>query len=140
MGYFGYEFLTLSKEQVAKRRIYLDHYANIAQLSQLLVIFLAVVSRFVIHTLEVSTSPGQNTRPGSPHTKYFLQSQSSTWSVVILRFIRRWSWTFGSELIPGYGTLGQWAGGAAWFGWLMLLCVQETVPGKHHPNLRTLPI
>jgi hypothetical protein len=132
MGYnFGYKFISLTLEQVAERRVHLDHYANLANLSQIVVIVLLVADRFTAFARNISANKPLQDRPSSPQSKYFSEIQYRTWKSRVSQEWRTLRWRLGDEVASGYGTFGQWIGGILWSIWLLYLCVDRTVPGEY---------
>ena len=132
MGYLDYELLiTLTPEQVAERRISLNNHANLAQLSQILVLLLVLLARYDILTLDSSIIG--STKASTNITKHnpFPDSGTQAWKSRILRLARIWKWRLGEESMPGYGTVGQWIGGISWSFWLVFLCLHSTTPGEY---------
>jgi hypothetical protein len=126
MGYFGYQFLSLTPEQVAERRINLDYYANLAQISQLLVLILILIVRFGLNALAKPIS----IKPTSPQLKYIFNLEQQDWKIQTTRAIKGILWSLGNEIVPDYGTIGQWTAAIAWSLWLAFLCIHGTSPGE----------
>src|ERR1700753_3362267 len=98
MGYLDYELLiTLTPEQVAERRISLNNHANLAQLSQILVLLLVLLARYDILTLDSSIIG--STKASTNITKHnpFPDSGTQAWKSRILRLARIWKWRLGEE-------------------------------------------
>jgi hypothetical protein len=140
MGYFGYKFIDRTPELVAERRLILDWYATLAQLSQLLVLIAFPIARilesfflrYLNGDLDTISSPLSPRKKASSHQR---RDQGGL-AILITRSIRILRWRLGTEVIQGYGTWGQWIGGALWATWLAILCISETVPGKQTMPLR----
>ena len=111
----GYKFLKKTPELVGQRRITLDWYANLAQISQLTVHLIIPVCE-VVASVQVRRFAKKSRQKGS--------------AAVIVRTARSLKFTLGTEVAKGYGTYGQWAFGIAWTAWLGLLCITETAPGN----------
>ncbi|KAF2666754.1 hypothetical protein BT63DRAFT_427176 [Microthyrium microscopicum] len=121
MGYLGFEFVSLTPEQVASRRISLDNYARIAQSSQVMVLITLAVGQVLWRTIE-SWNYGDSKQ----------QSSSS----LGLRQFKTWRWRLGDEVLPGFGTWKQWIGGLSWTIWLAILCIRDTSPDYMHLTKR----
>jgi Ferric reductase like transmembrane component len=106
----GYEFLRKTPELVLQRRIGLDWYANLAQISQLTVHLVILVCESV----------------ASAQVRGFAKNQKGG-AAVLARGLK---FTLGTDVIKGYGTYGQWIFGMAWTSWLGFLCINETAPGS----------
>jgi hypothetical protein len=133
MGYFGYEFVDRTPKHVAERRLVLDWYATLAQLSQFLVL-LAIPSFSFLGGLFIRFVDGElGNRPFSTSSKgrYRQLNQKNDAAGAGARTARIIQWRLGSEVVQGYGTWGQWIGGLMWAGWLTFLCFKETVPGEY---------
>jgi hypothetical protein len=106
----GYEFLKKTPELVVQRRIALDWYANLAQISQLTVHLIILACELV----------------ASVQVRRLAKNQKGGAAVLArgLKFI------LGTEVVKGYGTYGQWTFGIAWSAWLGFLCITETAPGS----------
>jgi hypothetical protein len=119
----GYEFLRKTPELFEQRRVGLDRYANLAQISQLL-LHLTVG----ILALLASNQIKRSSRNGPPATMLAFNA-------------RRLQTALGTEAAEGYGTYGQWTFGIAYTAWLGYLCIAETAPGKQKhislPDCRT---
>jgi hypothetical protein len=129
MGYFGYEFVDLSKEQVATRRVALDKHAQIAQISQIIVLFGLVLLRIGSGFISRWTAGDAENGPSSPQKKYLAEGRRKSFLSNLAARWRIFKWKLDDEMIPGYGTWGQWIGGAIWTIWLAILCTQGTAPG-----------
>ena len=113
MSYFGYQFLAKTPELIVQRRIRLDWYANLAQISQLLVHLIILFCNF---PASVSVSK----RAGKPQKGYV---------AVLVSLAKSLNFKLGVQVGRGYGTYGQWIFGLAWTAWLGFLCTAETAPG-----------
>ena len=133
MGNFGYQLLiNLTPEQVAERRISLDHHANLAQLSQMLVLLLVFLGRYDILSLDDYNISSRGAKANSTQQRSSASdSGAQVWKSRVLRLARIWKWRLGEEPVPGYGTLGQWIGGIIWSVWLAFLCLHDTKPGEY---------
>jgi len=134
MGYFGYEFVNLSKEQVATRRIALDTHAQIAQVSQLLVLVGLLALRIGSRLTRRWAVGDSESAPSSPQKKYLAEGRQKSF---FSNFTAKWrilKWKLDDE-VAGSGTWGQWIGGALWTIWLGVLCAQGTGPGTLLNNM-----
>jgi len=130
MGYFGYRFINLTPEEHTERRVRLDQYANLAQFSQAFVLLVLLVVRAVLYGLKLPAQQPLEDRPSSPQRKYLVENGRWQWTPSLLRAVRQVQWKLGNEIFPGYGTVGQWLGGALWSAWLAFLTIANTAPGK----------
>lgn len=121
MSYFGYKFLTKTPELIVQRRIQLDRYANLAQISQLIVHLIILFCNFVASV---------------PASKLAGKSQKGN-VAVLARIASSLNFKLGVKVGRGYGTYGQWIFGLAWTAWLGFLCIAETAPGTRssYPRL-----
>ena len=113
MSFLEYKFLPRTPELIAHRRVHLDRYANLAQLSQV-AIHLLILS----YNLVLSTS-------ASKHAGKSPKNNPSALSRIANAINSR----LGTEVSRGYGTYGQWLFGLVWTAWLGFLCFAETTPG-----------
>jgi hypothetical protein len=111
-----YEFLKKTPELVVQRRIGLDWYANLAQISQLTVHLIVPICESVA-SVQVRRFAKKSTQKGD--------------ATVLDRTARSLKFTLGTELVKGYGTYGQWVFGIAWTTWLGFLCIIDTAPGTN---------
>lgn len=137
MGYFGYSFVNLSHEEVATRRLAIDKHAQIAQLSQLVVLFGFIFFKTGTRLITRWTTSDVESVPSSPQKKYlaegrrrsFISGLATKWRIMI--------WKLDDEPISGSGTWGQWIGGLVWTTWLFVLCARGTAPGLlYHSIIR----
>jgi hypothetical protein len=110
-----YIFLKKSPELIEQRRISLDWYANLAQISQLIVHLIIPVCKLVASVSD---------------KRFAKKSHGKGGAAVLARTVRSLESTLGAEVVKGYGTYGQWTFGIAWTAWLGFLCITETVPGS----------
>ncbi|KAF2499676.1 hypothetical protein BU16DRAFT_480549 [Lophium mytilinum] len=120
MSYLVYEFLARTPELIVQRRIRLDQYANIAQISQLIVHLIILFCNFAA-SIPVSKLAGKSQK-GSV--------------AVLARIARSLYFKLGVNVGRGYGTYGQWIFGLAWTSWLGFLCIAETAPDYLHLTKR----
>ena len=109
----GYKFLPKTPELIEQRRITLDWYANLAQMSQLTVHLIILVCTLVASV------------PARRSAKNYGQKGGAA---VLARTARSLMFTLGTEVVKGYGTYGQWTFGMAWTAWLGFLSITETAP------------
>jgi hypothetical protein len=113
-----YKFLKKTPELVVQRRIGLDRYANLAQISQLAVHLLIPLCELVV----------------SDQVRRFAKRAPQKGGAAVLdRTARSLKFKLGTEVAKGYGTYGQWYFGIAWTAWLGFLCIAETAPGSDIP-------
>jgi hypothetical protein len=113
-----YKFLKKTPELVVQRRIGLDWYANLAQISQLAVHLLIPLCELVV----------------SDQVRRFAKKAPQKGGAAVLdRTARSLKFRLGTEVAKGYGTYGQWYFGIAWTAWLGFLCIAETAPGSDTP-------
>lgn len=126
-----YQFIDLSEAERHARRLSLDRYGLIAQLSSLLpvaVILLYRVSRWLIKKVAAQRVV-YDVVPTSPAAKHQKQSSSATWAATV----RRVAWWLGDDIqVAGqsWGQRDQMVVGFAWSAWLLFLCVVGTGNGK----------
>ena len=113
MSYFGYKVLTKTPELIAQQRIRLNWYANLAQISQIIVHSTILFCNFVASV---------------PVSKLAGKSQKGN-EAVLAHIASSLNFRLGLKVGRGYGTYGQWIFGLAWTGWLGFLCIAETAPG-----------
>lgn len=117
MDSLSYSLLPKSPELVSTRRIALDRYANIAQISQVLLFVAIPVSKWIFSTL-IKTL---NHKDGISSTRY---------AALLARSARVVEFRLKSEVVvAGYGTYGEWIIGLLWTAWLGFLCWHDTAPG-----------
>jgi hypothetical protein len=129
MGLFGYSFVNLTKEQVDARRLALDHYALVAQLS-----FIAILAGIQIYYLSSwltgRCGEGDEERtPSSPYLKAEIESEKISWKRKARKSSTKLRWWMGDELAKGWGRRGEWTCGAFWMAWLLVLCIKDTGEG-----------
>jgi len=111
----GYKFLKKTPELVLQRRITLDWYANLAQITQLTVHLIIPVCNLVALVLV---------------KRFAKESRQKGGAAVLARTARSLKFTLSTEVVKGYGTYGEWTFGIAWTAWLGFLCFNETAPGS----------
>jgi hypothetical protein len=132
MGFLGYHFVEKTPELVASRRIALDWYSTLAQLSQFVVLLTIPFCQFVFSAI-VKSSGNKYEADGdislvskrSGGAKYNAKGKVAA----AARWTRIIKFRLGTEVLKGYGTYGEWIFGLLWGVWLGFLCVSETAPG-----------
>lgn len=128
----SWHFVDLSDAQKHERRILLDRYATIAQVS-VIVPVLAVQLYFLACWIQIRRTRDDGfEKPGSPYLKEHFQRRSQTQKANEL--IRRVIWWAGEpiELFDSFvATNGEFLGAAAWTAWLLLLCGLQTSDGTY---------
>ncbi|KAH7135705.1 ferric reductase NAD binding domain-containing protein [Dendryphion nanum] len=118
---FGYEFVTLNQEQKHARRVLLEYYPKIAQVSVLLVVALFQLTFFI----SWFAKRGQS-EPGSPS----LSKAKEKWGFLkgFRRGLTSMKWWLKKPLISAWdcGSRGDWAFGSIWTLWLLTLCLLQT--------------
>lgn len=116
MDVLTYRLLPKTPELVSARRVALDRYANIAQISQVLVCvgipFCKLIFAIVVKTL--------SREDDTPQTRY---------AALVARSARILEFRLNSEVVAGYGTYEEWIIGLLWIAWLGFLCFHGTAPG-----------
>jgi hypothetical protein len=113
MSYFGYKFLAKAPELIVQRRIRVDQYANVAQISQIIV-HLIILFYNSFASVSVNKLAGKSQRGNA---------------AVMARIARSVNFNLDVNVGRGYGTYGQWIFGLAWTAWLAFLCIADTAPG-----------
>ncbi len=116
-----WHFVSLSQEELSKRRELLDQYASIAQASAL--VPLAIVQCY--HLASSATSAVQERDQRS-------KAGSRSWLPRTSFLFKRFLWWTGDLSFVGRGTNGIWILGLAWTAWLLLLCVDNTADDYLH--------
>ncbi|KAI1109963.1 ferric reductase like transmembrane component [Nemania sp. NC0429] len=124
-----YQFVDLDSAQLHARRLKLDRYGLIAQLSALVPVALFLLYRLVAWGVARATgSSGRGTYaavPNSPSSKRQRLSAVGAWGTVA----RRVAWWLGDDLVFlgwNWGTRDQIVVGVLWAAWLFALCVVDT--------------
>src|ERR1700761_7117267 len=104
MGYFGYKFIDRTPEHVAERRVVLDWYATLAQLSQFLVLLAIPTIQFLYSFLLKRLSSGANPSDGysslSPSMNKKMNKRPNTGLAGLLaRSGRIVKWRLGNEVV-----------------------------------------
>lgn len=132
MGW-SYRFADLTDPQKEHRRLLLDSYGLIAQVSAgviLLVIQLVFLIQWLSKRQQTRSEPET---PGSPGLKYSQKGRHRVQAVE--RWWRLFAWWAGDSLeIFGtqFGTKGQITAAAFWTLWLLFLSFSETGDGKYY--------
>lgn len=126
-----YHFVDLTDDEKHLRRLLLDRYGVIAQVSVLLPL-LVLQGRLL--SFWISRNISQSATVDEPSSPY-LKSTQSQGKLSINSFkasLRRWQWwagepvsLFGDKL----GTRGEVLGAAMWLVWLLVLCFVQTGDG-----------
>jgi hypothetical protein len=116
----GYRFLARTPELIVQRRTQLDRYANLAQISQL-ILHLVILFCNIVATVSASKLAGKSQKGNV---------------AVLARIARTSNSKLGENVGRGYGTYGQWIFGLAWTAWLGFLCIAETAPGTRSSYTR----
>jgi len=129
MGYFGYKFIGKSPEIDATRRSILDSNANLAQLSQFIIILAIPIIKhlaaLLFNIVQSKSSLNKNfedvnsKQMSSQHNKRLKLSYTT----------QRLESAMGREIRKGFGTYEQWIFGFIWAVWLGFLCIKNTSPG-----------
>ncbi|KAI1293174.1 ferric reductase like transmembrane component [Xylaria venustula] len=123
-----YQFVDLDEAQRHARRLALDRYGLVAQLSTLVPVALFLLYRFVAWAVAKATGSGRGTYaavPDSPTLKQQRLSVVGSWSA----FARQVAWWFGDDVVFlgwSWGPRDQLIAGAVWTIWLLFLCVVGT--------------
>jgi hypothetical protein len=131
MDYFEYKFLPKTPQLVTARRVASDHYANIAQFSQFVVLLGIPLCRLMFSTLvrllenhDVADRP-----PNSSQQKLARQSYQKSNAAILARSMKIVRCKLRTEVAKGCGTHEQWVIGLLWSAWLGYLCIAQTWPG-----------
>lgn len=130
---FIWSFVQLTPEQKHDRRLKLDFYGALAQVS-ILVPLLALQAYFLVCWARTKLRGNETGEmPGSPYMK--MERKRAKWGSA-----RGWqqgwrcvTWWLGEPLdVRGYelGKKGECVAAVAWTAWLLLLCVLQTGNGK----------
>lgn len=134
MTWWPYEFITLDDHQKELRRQSLDHYASLAHWSAFSPIAAYLTFKLVQRILSKRIRPNSHGGgtyqrvPGSPLAK----AKQMTASGELATKWAKWKWWMADELfvLGEYrGKRDEWLLGAAWFLWLLGLCVVGTGNG-----------
>ena len=133
MGLF-WHFVTLNAEQSARRRLLLDRYGQIAQLSALIpLLALPTLLALRLASKKISTFVGpvekEHQSPQvSRFPKTFKQPSNAWWG--------RLQWALDEEVVEGWGTSREWLIGGSWMLWLLVLIVKDTGDGMSIVTIR----
>lgn len=115
-----------TKEQIAQRRLLLDHYGIYAQLSIFIPIILYNLYRLAVWVYsERQRSKDYSSVPSSPTLKKRRNSRRALWG----RRRRSLVWWLGEEVKSGWGERGHWIAAGVWGAWLGFLCVHNSGDG-----------
>lgn len=109
MDWLGYKSIPKTPELDAIRRPLLDRYGQLAQISQLFVLFTLAFGQSVLPSL------------------HNLQSNSKGGRFATLA--RCVNFRLDNQVARGYGTYRQWLVGILWGSWHVFLCMNETGEG-----------
>jgi len=98
MSHFRYKFLGKTPELIAQRRVTLDWYANLAQISQLIVHLIIPFCNLIASVLV---------------RKLAGKSRQKANEAVLARTARSLKFKLDTKVVKGYGTYGQWIFGLA---------------------------
>jgi hypothetical protein len=127
---FGYAFVDLTKEEKHARRVLLEYYPMLGQLS-VVVVFAVFQVLFALSWFAKRTL-GEG-RPRSPSLEK--RARSWTWLKRSRQHFETLRWWMRKPLVANWGTRGEWIGGGIWAIWLLFLCFVEIGNGKspwHH--------
>jgi hypothetical protein len=127
-----YHFVSLDDDQKHVRRLALDKFACIAQISDLIPL-ISLQCIFLTSFLRRRWIERQYARcPKSPNLKNEKHDDNSGFKDVEIR-LRKFQWWLGEAVdVAGtsYGTRGQLLLTGCWTAWLLLLCFVETGDGE----------
>ncbi|KAF2477001.1 uncharacterized protein BDR25DRAFT_276648 [Lindgomyces ingoldianus] len=119
---FGYEFVDLDHDQKHARRVLLEWYPLMAQLSALVVLALFVCGGI----LSFLARQGLDyERPRSPSFSKRAEGKS-TWLKKSCQGSIKLSWWMKKPVAASWGTRGEWIGGGIWMAWLLYLSSAQT--------------
>lgn len=110
MDWLGYKSIPKTPELDAIRRPLLDRYGQLAQISQLFVLFTWAFGQSVLPSLDD------------------LQKNSKGGGLATLA--RRVNFRLDNQVARGFGTYRQWLVGILWGSWHIFLCMNETGEGQ----------
>ncbi|KAL9121468.1 MAG: hypothetical protein Q9187_001970 [Circinaria calcarea] len=120
-----YHFSKLGPEQVLQRRHLLDRYANMAQLSILLPLFLIRLTNISYRLLRYLAVYGK-VESGEEEHGNTSGRRSRNVAASILKVWRKLAWWMDGEVWVGWGTRKEAIAAAVWFVWLGWCVVRET--------------
>ncbi|KAF2275094.1 uncharacterized protein EI97DRAFT_434662 [Westerdykella ornata] len=119
---FGYAFVNLDEQHKHARRILLDYYPVVAQLSVLVILGLfqlSIILGWLLRRFQVSE------RSRSPSlSKRF--SRNTLWVRRFQHALETLRWWMRKPVMTECGTRGEWILGGLWTVWLLYLCVAQT--------------
>lgn len=130
---FGYAFLDLDDEQKHARRVLLEYYPVVAQLSVLVIFAIFLVSFFL------SWTAGRVLHHERPRSPLFGRRSAErwTWLRTSRQSFRRLRWWMSKPVMRNWGTRGEWIIGGMWTVWLLYLCVVRTGNGNPKATINT---
>ena len=129
MGLFGYAFISLSKDQVHARRLVLDRYALVAQLSAIIVLLAISLCRLASWLRRRYGKGDEEQTPSSPYLKAGLENDKASWPKWLSRRVSWAQWWLGEDVPFGMGNRAEWFYGSLWLCWLLILCINDTGEG-----------
>lgn len=123
---FGYEFVTLNDEQKHARRVLLEWYPFVAQLSVLAVFALFQVAYFFSWIINYGLD---HERPKSPSFKKHGEGLAG-WLRKLRQNFEKLRWWMKKD-IKNWGTRGEWIFGGLWTAWLLYLSIVKTDNGMN---------
>lgn len=126
-----YHFSSLSPDQVLNRRHLLDRYAQIAQLSVLLPLFLIRFSYITHDLLRYFAVSGKVKSAEKKHEKTSGSSRSGRNAAASILIVwRKHAWWMDGEVWAGWGTRREAITAGIWAVWLGCCVMWETGDGK----------
>ncbi|KAA6407816.1 MAG: hypothetical protein FRX48_08167 [Lasallia pustulata] len=116
-----YHFVDLNDEQKDRRRQLLDHYARLAQLSNLIPLVIAQIS-FASKRLWGPDIRRVRKERGSPLPANFHPRSNNSLSTIW----RKLAWWLGGPIASGWGSRREWIIAGLWTAWLLILVVRDT--------------
>jgi hypothetical protein len=123
---FGYAFVDLTKEQKHERRVLLEYYPFVGQLS-VLVIF-ALFQLIFAFSWFARRTLGDG-RPRSPSLNK--RARSWIWLKRCRQSFETMRWWMRKPLVANWGTRGEWIFGGIWTIWLLFLSFVQTGNGRN---------
>ncbi|KIW01090.1 uncharacterized protein PV09_07377 [Verruconis gallopava] len=136
MGMLGYSFIDLTKEQAHARRLLLDRYGLIAQLSLFFVLVTIQIYHFLAWLTRRCGEVDIERTPSSPYLKAGIENDKLSWKTKAKRCSAKIRWWMDDEVASEWGKKGEWIGGALWMSWLLTLCFRETGEDYMHLTKR----
>jgi hypothetical protein len=126
---FPYHFVALDGEQESRRRDLLDHYAQSAQLSILLLPLIYQLS-YGLWLLVGRSRSQREYQPGKQYQSPIVSNSISPVKTLPSSSWHRVRWALNEEFVEGWGTRQEWLIATLWTGWLLMLAVKDTGDGK----------